>query len=592
MREFDVGEPVPYDAGADNAFQWAKNNGQRTITMWPLVRQARYLGRYRQIAQVLGHYGFGYLIEQLGLTQLLSLPRRIVRQPLPDPLSGPERLRLAMVALGPTFVKLGQILSTRPDLLPPDFIVELNKLQDTVPPFPAEVAVRLIEEELGRPLSTIFREFDRKPLAAASLGQVHTAVLHDGSQVVVKVQRPDIEQIVARDLAILSDLAALAQERTALGEQYDLVELAWEFSASLRAELDYRREGRNADRFRKNFAATDTDIVHIPTIYWDYTSGRVLTIERLFGVKINDIAGLEAAGLDRKRVARNSSVLILQEILADGCFHADPHPGNFFVLPGEVIGAIDFGQVVTLDRELTSDLLLLLVAFMRNDAHGAISAMLRLGMLAPRDMTPALRRDVMRFMDRLVDRPLHELSARETGEELLGLLRRHHLRTPAPLALLLKAVIMMEGIGLQLDPNLDIFAIARPYALRVLAETASPEAVARRAVRQAQELSEIAGTLPRQVSDVLRQLRDGELKLQTSEIESRRVALAISQAGTRIALAIVLFGSVLGLGMLGIAVAIGGLSGLLPVTLAVVAIAAIIVTGLALMTSIARGTEG
>lgn len=298
--------------------------------MWPLVRQARYLGRYRQIAQVLGHYGFGYLVEQLGLTQLLSLPRRIVRQPLPDPLSGPERLRLAMTALGPTFVKLGQILSTRPDLLPPDFIVELNKLQDTVPPFPAEVAVRLIESELGKPLSAIFREFDREPLAAASLGQVHTAVLHDGSQVVVKVQRPDIEQIVARDLAILSDLAALAQERSALGAQYDLVELAWEFSASLRAELDYRREGRNADRFRKNFAATNINIVHIPTIYWDYTSGRVLTIERLFGVKINDIAGLEAAGLDRKRVAHNSSVLILQEILADGFFHADPHPRQFF----------------------------------------------------------------------------------------------------------------------------------------------------------------------------------------------------------------------------------------------------------------------
>ncbi len=181
--------------------------------MWPLVRQARYLGRYRQIAQVLGSHGFGYMVEQLGLGPLLSLPRRIVRRPVPDPLGGPERLRRALVALGPTFVKLGQILSTRPDLLPPSFINELSTLQDTVPPFPAAQAIAVIEAELGRPLATIFREFCHEPLAAASLGQVHAAVLHDGAQVVVKIQRPDIQQTVATDLAILAELAALASER-------------------------------------------------------------------------------------------------------------------------------------------------------------------------------------------------------------------------------------------------------------------------------------------------------------------------------------------------------------------------------------------
>jgi ubiquinone biosynthesis protein len=558
--------------------------------MWPLVRQARYLGRYRQIAQVLGHHGFGYLIEQLGLARLLSLPRRIVRRPVPDPLGGPERLRRALTALGPTFVKLGQILSTRPDLLPPAFILELSKLQDTVPPFPAEVAIATIEAELGRPLGAIFRDFCHEPLAAASLGQVHAAVLHDGTQVVVKVQRPDIQQTVALDLAILNELAALAQERTALGEQYDLVDLAWEFSAALRAELDYRREGRNAERFRKNFA--NNPIVYIPTIYWEYTSARVLTSERLIGVKINDLAGLEAAGLDRKRLARHSSEVILQEIFSDGFFHADPHPGNFFALPGEVIGAVDFGQVVTLDQELTNNLVLLLVAFTRNDVNGALRAMQRLGMLAPRQITAALRRDMLRFMDRFVDRPLEDLSARETGDELLALVRRHHLRMPAPLVLLLKAIVMMEGTGLLLDPQLDVFGIARPYALRALAELTAPEIVARRALDQAQELGAIAGALPRQINELLQQLSDGALLIRTRDLEARRVAAALALAGTRLALALVLLGFVIGLGLLGVAVGVGGWNGTLPLLLGIAGGLAVLVTGLALFVSIiGRGRE-
>ena len=556
-------------------------------SMWPLVRQARYLGRYRQIARVLGRHGFGYLIEQLGLTPLLSLPRRIVRRPALDRLGGPERLCRALIDLGPTFVKLGQVLSTRPDLLPPEFIAELNKLQDTVPPFPADVAIATIEAELGRPIGAIFREFRRQPLAAASLGQVHAAVLHDGAQVVVKVQRPDIQQTVAVDLAILAELAALAQERTPLGEQYDLAELAWEFATTIRAELDYRREARNAERFHTHFATSA--IVHIPAVHWDATSARVLTSERLFGVKINDLPALDAAGIDRKLLARHCAELILQEIFVDGFFHADPHPGNFFPPPGEVLGAVDFGQVVALDRELTGSLVQLLIALTRDDVDAALRALQRLGMLAPRELSSALRRDMLRFMDRFVGRPLEELSARETGEALFALAQRHRLRMPAPLALLLKTVIMMEGTGLLLDPQLDIFAIARPYAARALAELGSPEAAARRALDQAQELGAIAGALPRQVGHVLQQLGDGDLRIQTRDLETRRLANALTIAGTRVALALTLVGFVLGLGLLEIAVGVGGWSGPLPLLLGILGGAAVAITGLALFVSILRG---
>lgn len=558
--------------------------------MWPLVRQARYLGRYQQIAHVFGRHGFGFLLEQMGLTTLLSLPRRmILRVPPPRPISIPERLCQAMIELGPTFIKLGQLLSTRPDLLPPEFVAEFDRLQDTVPSFPAEIAIATIETELGRPLHMLFQEFCTTPLAAASLGQVHAARLPTGEQVVVKVQRPDIQHIIATDLAILADLAALAQERTELGEQYDLVELAWEFSAMLRSELDYRQEAYNADRFRQNFA--HTKLVHIPVIYWEYTSTRVLTSERLFGVKINDIRRLTAAGIDRKRLAQNSTRLILDEVFSYGFFQADPHPGNFFVLPGEVVGAIDFGQMITLDRDLARQLLVLILSLANRNIDDALRAMERLGMLTRRDITPALRRDLQRFTDRLVDRPLSDISARETGEELLAIVRRHRLRMPSQLAMLLKAVIMMEGIGLQLDPDLDVFGITRPYAQRVLVEQISPTLLYEWVTREARTLSETALALPQQLGDVLQRLNDGELRVQTREQELQRLAGALIGAANRLALAMVLSALILGLGLVAVAVGIGGWSGTLPLILGIAGTLGAVVLGLWLTLALLRGRE-
>ncbi|MCG8346371.1 MAG: AarF/UbiB family protein [Chloroflexales bacterium] len=559
--------------------------------MWPLVRQARYLGRYRQIAQILVSHGFGYLVEQLGLVSLLSLPRRVIlRVPPPTPLGAAERLCQALVALGPTFVKLGQILSTRPDLLPPDFIAELDKLQDTVPPFPGSIAITTIEAELGQPISDLFREFCLEPLAAASLGQVHAAVLHSGERVAVKVQRPDISIHVATDLAILADLAALAQERTSWGTKYDLVDLTWEFSATLRGELDYRREGRNADRFRRNF--TDSPLVYIPRIYWDYTSTRVLTSEYLDGVKINDIAGLERAGINRIGLAHNSMQLILQEVFSHGFFHGDPHPGNFFALPGEVIGVVDFGQVGMLDRETTNQLLLLLVSLVNHDNNGVLRALERIGIVARRDVTPALCRDVQRFTERFVDLPLTELSAQETAEELLALVQRHHLRMPGPMALLLKAIIMMEGTGLQLDPNLDVFGIARPYARQAIDEQISPEAMSKRLFEHGRSLSEAALELPYQLSEALERLNDGEVRVQSRELELRRVAQALVSAANRLAIALVLAAHILGLGMLAIAVGVGDWSGPWPLIMAILGVLGIIFSGLLFGLALLRGREG
>jgi ubiquinone biosynthesis protein len=558
--------------------------------MWPLVKQARYLGRYREIAQVLVGHGFGYLVEQLGLVSLLSLPRRaVLRVPPPTPLGSAARLREALVALGPAFVKLGQALSTRPDLIPPEFVAELGKLQDTVPPFPAAQAIAEIEAGLGRPLGELFASFDPEPLAAASLGQVHAARLHNGQEVVVKVQRPEIAARIHTDLAILADLAALAQERLTIGSQYNLVELAWEFSATLRNELDYRREGRNADRFRLLFA--DSGLVHIPLVYWEYTEARVLTTERLYGPKITDFAGLSAAGIDRGQLARNCVELILREIFSYGFFHSDPHPGNFFALPGGVLGAVDFGQVGSLDRQTTQALILLLGALVNHDTPGALRAMERLGIVARRDVTAQLRHDLERFTEGFVDRPLREISARETITELLALLRRHHIRMPGPLAVLLKALMMMEGVGLMLDPELDVFSYARPYVQRAIAEQLSPASLGAEAVRGGRSLAEATLELPHQLGDLLQRVNDGELRVQTEDRELRRLGGALIGAANRLATAVVLAALILGIAIVSVAVGVGGWTGTGPTLLLVLGGAAAALAGMALTVALLRGRE-
>lgn len=558
--------------------------------MLPIARQARYLGRYRQIAHVLGSHGFGFVLEQLGLFNLLSLPRRVILQiPPPARVGAAERLSQALIALGPTFVKLGQLLSTRPDLIPADFIIELSKLQDTVPPFPSKQAVALIEAELGQPLHTLFHTFNMTPLAAASLGQAHAAVLPTGEHVVVKVQRPDIATIINTDLAIITDLAALAQEQAIFGAQTDLVELVWEFRATLRDELNYLREASNAERFRRNFRGNP--IIHIPTVYWDWTSARVLTTERIYGVKINDFAALDAAGFDRKRLANHSLQLIVQEVFQHGFFHSDPHPGNFFALPGEVIGAIDFGQVGTLDPATTRQLLLLLVALIDHDSSRALRALAAMGMVTRHDMTPALQRSMQRFIDRYIDRPLSELSFRETGDELSMLAQRHNLRLPSPIALLLKTLIMIEGTGLQIDPNLDVFAVAGPYAQRALASQFTPSEMTQHVTDEVRGLSEAMLALPRQFDHLLQRLNEGTLQVQTREMELQRLAGALIGAANRVAVGFVLAGQIIGLGLLGIAVGIGGWSGILPVVLGVLGTLGILVTGAIFFFSLVRGRD-
>lgn len=341
----------------------------------------------------------GYLVGVLGLARVVPFERGLLgHERRAERYTQPEHVRLALEQLGATFVKLGQVLSTRADLMPPEYQAELAKLQDAAPPIPADAVQEVVAQELGADADAAFAAFDLEPLAAASIGQAHAATLPDGTEVVVKVRRPGVVDQVQQDLEILQNLVASASRRWEATAGYDLVGLADEFARTLRAELDYLQEGRNAERFAANFA--DDPDVQIPRVFWETTTSRVLTLERIRGIKISDLDALDAAAIDRRALAERATRVTAQMVFEDGFFHADPHPGNFFIQPGGRIGIIDFGMVGTVDDRLRERLGTLLMALAREDADRVAGALLALGISAGTVNRVALRDDVAELLAR------------------------------------------------------------------------------------------------------------------------------------------------------------------------------------------------
>jgi ubiquinone biosynthesis protein len=348
-----------------------------------ILQTFRHLRRYQQIGRVLTRYGFGHILTQLGIGRALIPRLERLRFSSAEILRATpaERVRMVIEELGPTFIKLGQILSTRGDVVPADLIRELEKLQDTVPPTDFELIRAQVEHELGQPLEQVFPTFDPVPVASASLGQVHFATLADGTEVAVKVFRPGVDKLIETDLDILLELAALAEKRTDWGTHYDVLSLAQEFADTLRTEQNYEQEGHNMDRYRQIFAGVS--YVRVPSVYWETTTRRVLTMERMRGIKITDITRLDNAGLDREVISRRLIELLLKAVLHEGFFHADPHAGNYMVLPHETIVLMDFGIMGHLDPVQRLGLVNLFVGLFRQDAVRAVKAMSDLG-IGPR----------------------------------------------------------------------------------------------------------------------------------------------------------------------------------------------------------------
>lgn len=474
------------------------------------IPRRAHIGRYRQIASAAARHGLGFVVAETGLGWLVPFQWGIFGHPRrPFPYTRPEHLRMLLEELGTTFIKLGQVLSTRPDLLAPAYIVEFAKLRDQAPPVQAEAIVERIEAELARPLEEMFARFDRVPLASASIGQVHAAELRDGRSVVVKVQKPGVQRLVETDLEILLELANRARRRT--DAMYDIGALVEEFSWTLRGELDYLVEGRNADLFRRNFA--DQEWVRVPQIHWEYTTSRVLTMDRIQGMPIEEAIAAPRPGMDSRQLATNLVRWVLKQMFEDGFFHADPHPGNFFLLDGDALGVVDFGMVGYIDEETQYNLLRLLQALAAADSPAVVDLMTQLGAVGAGRNIAALRREMHRVLGRYYGRELGEVRLTSMIDDLMTVVRRHQLHMPADLAVLLKTLMMHESLAERIDPHFRLADVVEPYSEEALSRMKTAEVWGRRLARGTLEAAALSAELPSSLRRIVMMAERGEFEV-------------------------------------------------------------------------------
>lgn len=507
-----------------------------------------HLQRYRQIAETLGRHGLGFVVAATGLQRWAPQQHGLHQH---GSTSSAEHLRLALEELGAVFIKLGQALSTRSDLVPSPYREQLALLQDSAPPVPTEAIIAVIEAELGAAPSEIFASFDPIPLASASLGQAHAATLGDGTEVVLKVRRPGIVEEVELDLEIIANLASKAVRTWDAAADYDVAGIVREFAHTLRAELDYLAEGANAERIRASFISDKG--VHIPRVYWDTTTSRVLTLERIRGIKVSDVGALDAAGIDRHSLAARCAKAMAKMIFEDGFFHADPHPGNLLIEPDPVlaggrIGLVDFGMVGDVSRELRDGLADLLIALSRKDHRKAARALADISAGRTRPDITRLGADLAAVTDLFEDRPLVEVPVGAVVRELTGVARRNRLQLPRELALMLKALAMAEGVGVMLDPEFQLAPVISPYAEALAYERFAPPAVARRLADAGGELFEAATRLPRQLRALEDTLDRGgpELTLRRDDLD--RITVHVDSAAQRIVAATIASAFIRGIG--------------------------------------------
>ena len=510
-------------------------------------RTYRHIQRYRQILTVLFKYGFGDLVDILKIEQYLEIGLQMVskkRREKIEKLSRAERVRMALEELGPTFIKMGQILSTRPDLLPVRFIRELEKLQDNVPPFEYAQVKETIEMELGTPLEKVFKEFDEIPLASASLGQVHRARLVDGEEVVVKVQRPGIQKTIEVDMEIMLHLATLMERHLQGWEIHRPTRIVEEFARTLEKELDYRLEAAHMERFAIQF--TGDSSVYVPKIYREAITTRVLTMEYIHGIKATEIKLLEREGLDRQEIARRGFDLIMKQVFVDGFFHADPHPGNIFVLPNNVICYLDFGMMGRIDRESRENFSDLVMSIVRRDEAKATEVLLRVTISDEEPDHKTLERDVAEFIDRYFYRPLKELELGRLLNQLLEMLARHRLRVPPDLFLMIKALSTVEVLGRELDPDFNATDQAAPFIRRIQFERMHPKRIVGDMYDSGTDFLYLLKEIPGEMREILRQAKLGKVKM---EFEHRGLEPMLSthdRISNRLAFAIVLASLIIG----------------------------------------------
>jgi len=503
-----------------------------------LTRLDRNAGRLKGIVSILAKYGLADWLSGLDYDWLQQWLVSADGKKLAH-LSREARIRMALTELGTTFIKLGQMLSTRSDLIGPALAAELAQLQANTPPDPPEVVRAVVATELGKPPEALFLEFEDRALASASIGQVHRARLQNGQAVVVKLQHPGIEAKVTTDLDLLEGLAALAQEHAAQLRPYQPVALVREFRRTILRELDFVAERRSMQRFAASFAEDET--IHVPAVYPSLCTRRVLTMDLLEGVKGSDVDALKNSGADLSEFARRAATMYLQMIFRDGFYHADPHPGNYMLLPGGVVGVLDCGMVGRIDEDLREEIEGLLLAVISRDAQELTDVITRICQ-APsgldRDM---LRMEIGDFCSEYVSQSLQEFDFTGAINQLTEIIRRHRLVLPSSCALLLKTLVMLEGISRQLSPDFNLAELLQPYRAKIVQRRLSPSALLRKLQRAYRDWDRLIAELPRDMSNIIRRIRSGtfEVKHEHHRLEKavNRLALGVVTAALLLAAA-------------------------------------------------------
>jgi len=516
------------------------------LRIMQLNRNVRSIRRYRQIITVLAGYGLGHLLEVLNLSQVVALSRRMLRRDggKASHLSPPERLRLAMEELGPTFIKLGQLLSTRADIIPAPFVQEFARLQDSVPSIPFHEIRAQIERALGCSVEERFGSLEPEAIAAASIAQVHRARLANGEEVVVKVRRPGVTEGVETDIDILMDLAYLLERHLPGSDIYDPVGVVREFAYTIRREMDLSREGHAIEKIRDNFAGDPT--LHFPRVYWEATAKAVLTIEYMRGIKVNDLAALDAAGLDRREIARRGASAFLRMVLDHGFFHGDPHPGNVLIMPGNVIGLLDFGMVGRLDPGLKRYLTDVLSCVIRRDVDGLIHTIVGAGEMNETLNLRSLKKGLADFIDGYLELPLKEIEVGRMLLEFIDLISTYRIKMHPDLTMLVKVLVIVEGMGRELDPGFDMVGHLRPFLEDALREKHSPGRVLKETAEALDAYLGLARDLPREIREVLNKINRNKFRIDLEHRGLDRFSREMDRSANRLSLSLIIAALLIG----------------------------------------------
>ena len=517
------------------------------LPRFPWISRRPLLKRSNQIFSVLTRHGLGWLLARLqsgGSTPDHTGYLEFFKHATPREAN---EFTAALVELGPTFVKLGQALSARADLLPPEYIDALSKLQDNIPPVPFDRIRAVLVQELGDDLENFYTELDPNPVASASIGQVYNATLKNGQLVVIKVVRPGALETFEQDLEILTDIANWARDHTALGQVYDLPSLVDEFAFTVRNEFNYMREGRNADTFRQNFY--NDSRVYIPRVYWDLTTQRVITLERIGGYKINDLAGLDQAHINRRIVAENLMHFALRQVFEFGFYHADPHSGNFFVQPDGSLAVMDFGMVGRLTTQTKRAFLGIAVGIQRANPDILVDELTAAGIYTHGIQRRTLVRDMDRLFDLFSGGAISDLTGTQLFREIMQIALRHNLQLPSELVAMTRAITIAEGTGIMLYPEFQLLKFAGPYVQSFWKEQRSPEVMLPKIGQAFTDSLDLGLDMPRRLSRLLELLERGEIEVGINMQPVHEIMSQLQKMANRIVLGVILSATIVALAL-------------------------------------------